>query len=97
MMGRVLRDPRVRLLLVLIVLGLALLVSWHLVAPGLHGMAMMLGLCFAVLAVSAVLLVPAGVEVIVGVPSPPGARRRLEHERVEPIGRHPPEGIPLRR
>lgn len=96
-MTRALRDPRVRVLLVVAVVALAFALSLHLVVMGFHGMAMMLGLCLAVLAWTAVLLTPERpvAAMVMGRRDPPIDRPR--RERVEPIGRHPPdEGIRLR-
>jgi hypothetical protein len=95
-MFRALRDPRVRVLLAVAVVALACALSLHLVAMGLHGMAMMLGLCLAVLGWVAVLVDPRGPmsPIVVGSTPVPVAPRR---DRIEPIGRHPPdEGIRLR-
>lgn len=95
-MSRALRDPRIRLLLAVVIVVLALALSWHLVAMGLHGMAMMLGLCVAVLAVVAFLL-PGSLTVPTVWLARPAPVERPRGERVEPLGRHPPdEGIRLR-
>lgn len=90
------RDPRLRLVLLLVVVAVVLLLSWHLVAAGIHGMAMMLGLCVAFLAIAAVLLIPSRpVMALASVSPAPIDRRRID--RIEPVGRHPPdEGIRLR-
>jgi hypothetical protein len=96
-MKRALRDPRIRLLLVAAISVLALALAWHLLM-GLHPMAMMLGLCIAVLTVASLLLVPA--RLVLGAYSLPPAEpvQPVWRPRVEPIGRHPPdEGIRLRR
>lgn len=96
-MNRAIRVPRLRLLLLVVVVALAFLVSWHLVAPGIHGMAMMLGVCMAFVAAAAALLTPeTAMFVIASVASVPTGDR-MGRERIEPIGRHPPdEGMPLR-
>jgi hypothetical protein len=95
-MSRVLRDPRIRLLVVALIVILMLALSWHLVAMGLHGTAMMLGLCVSILA-AVVLLLPGGLlgrAVWLPLPAPLQRPRGL---RVEPLGRHPPdEGVLLR-
>ena len=96
-MSRALRDPRIRLLAAALIMLLVLVLSWHLVAMGMHGMAMVLGFCVAVLAL-----------VILPLPGGPVARavsnprlvplERPRGERIEPLGRHPPdEGVLLRR
>jgi hypothetical protein len=91
-MSRVLRDPRIRLLVVALIVILMLALSWHLVAMGLHGTAMMLGLCVSILA--AVVLLLLGRAVWLPLPAPLERPRGL---RVEPLGRHPPdEGVLLR-
>lgn len=95
-MSRALRDPRIRLLVAAVFVILALALSWHLVALGLHGMAMMMGLCVAVLAV-VTLFVPGRLEVRTVWLPPSAPLARPLAGRVEPVGRHPPdEGIRLR-
>ncbi|MGH2581057.1 MAG: hypothetical protein ACRDHK_07270 [Actinomycetota bacterium] len=97
-MPRAIRDPRLRLVLLLVVVALALLLSWHLLAAGgIHGMAMMLGLCVAFLAVATALLIPGRPVIAVATVSPSPTVDPTRRERIEPIGRHPPdEGIRLR-
>lgn len=96
-MVQALRDPRVQVIVALVVVVLAVALSVHLVTMGAQGMAMMLGLCFVVLVVAGVKL-PPGKPVIALGPSSP--RAPIEPSRVrpiEPIGRHPPdEGVRLR-
>ena len=78
------------------VLSLVFFLSLHLVVMAVHGMAMMIGLCFAVLAGAAVSIVR-GPAVAVAVADAPGPRPAPERRQVVPIGRHPPgEGIRLR-
>jgi hypothetical protein len=96
-MSRALRDPRIRWLVagVIVLLGVAL--SWHLVAMGLHGMAMMLGLCLAVVAAAMIFLPGQPVITVIPLFFPTRPLERPSAERVEPPGRHPPdEGIRLR-
>ena len=96
-MNRALRDSRVRILVAAAVLVLALLLSWHLVAMGIHGMAMMLGLCLVVLVAAGVPLFPGGPALVIGPPAILAPLETPRGERVEPPGRHPPdEGIRLR-
>jgi len=96
-MRRAIRDPRLRLVLLLVVVALALLLSWHLVAAGIHGMAMMLGLCVAFIAVAVALVTPGRPVIAVASVSPAPTTDRLRRERIQPTGRHPPdEGIRLR-
>jgi hypothetical protein len=94
-MSRALRDPRIRLLLVAVIAVLALGLAWHLLM-GLHPMAMMLGICIAILTVGTVLLVPR--TLVIDTVSPPTGEpvQPVWQSRVEPIGRHPPDdGIRL--
>ena len=96
-MSRYLRDPRVRVLLAVGVLALMLLLSWHLIAMGIPGMAMMLGLCIAVLAAAAALLLPPAWIAVLASTAAWGPAGRPRRARVEPLGRHPPDdGIRLR-
>jgi len=79
------------------VLALALLLSWHLVGMGIHGMAMMLGLCLVVLVAAGVLFIPGGLVLPIGPPATLAPLETPPCDRVEPLGRHPPdEGIRLR-
>jgi hypothetical protein len=96
-MSRALRDPRIRLLVATVIVVLAIALSWHLVAMGLHGVTMMLGFCVAILAVVALFLPGLLVARVVWLPLPVPVER-TRGERVEPLGRHPPEeGTRLRR
>jgi hypothetical protein len=95
-MSRALRDPRIRWLVAGVIVVLAVALSWHLVAMGLHGMAMMLGLCLAVVA-AAMIFLPSQPVMTVMPLFPTTPLERPSAERVEPSGRHPPdEGIRLR-
>lgn len=85
------------MVLVLVVVVLALGLSVHVVAMGIHGMAMMLGFCVAVLAGASALLLPSRRMLAVALVAPLHATEGPKHQRVEPIGRHPPDqGIRLR-
>lgn len=96
-MHRALRDPRARILVAAAVLVLAVLLSWHLVAMGIHGMAMMLGLCLAIPVAAGVLLFPGRPVLELGPSSPLAPIEPSKVRRIEPIGRHPPDdGIRLR-
>lgn len=80
-----------------IAVALALLVSWHLVAVGIHGMGMMVGLCFVALAVVALALAPDGPVLALVCPPARPIRATPAHGPVAPSGRHPPdEGLRLR-
>jgi hypothetical protein len=95
-MSRALREPRIRVLAAAVIVLLVLALSWHLVAMGMHGIAMMLGFCVAVLAL-VVLPLPGG-PVARAVSSPTlVSAERPRGERIDPLGRHPPDdGIRLR-
>lgn len=96
-MRRAIRDPRVRVVLLLLVVALALLLSWHLAAAGIHGMAMMLGLCATFVAIAAAALSPGRPVIAVASFSRRPTIDSTPGRRIEPIGRHPPdEGIRLR-
>ena len=96
-MSRSHRDPRVRLLLALAIVVLAAALSIHLVAMGAHGMAMMVGFCVAILAATFVAPSPVRSVLTLALAAPVRVPERPRCERVEPIGRHPPDdGIRLR-
>ncbi len=92
-MGAFARDPRVRVVLLVLVLLLSVGLAWHLVGPAMHEGMQALGLCLAVLAL------------VVGVgPVPRGGRAPLTPVPATepsatasgwwlppPVGRHPPD------